>query len=84
MDNQIPNTDNMSMSQLNVLTNVKDLGSEKKNYLHVVVLFVMVIFVLFVVGLSVYNFEGLVQNKNIKVVNAQGNHSKDVQTLTNE
>lgn len=77
-------TGNLNISQLNALSNVKDLGSDKKNYLHVVVLLLMIFFSLFIVGISVYNFEGLVQNKNIKVVNAQDKHVKDVQTLTNQ
>ena len=84
MDNQLPNTESLNMSQLSALSNVKDLGSEKKNYLHIALLLLMVVFSLFVVGLSIYNFDGLIQNKNIKVVHAQDKHSKDVQTLTNQ
>ena len=84
MENQIQETESLNMSQLNALSNVKDLGSEKKSYLHVVLLFLMIIFSFFIVGLSIYNFEGLIKDKNIKVVNAQSKHAKDVQTLTNQ
>ncbi|HYM65137.1 MAG TPA: hypothetical protein VES68_01475 [Candidatus Sulfotelmatobacter sp.] len=84
MDNQISNAQNLNMSQLNALSNVKDLGSGKSNYLHIVVLLLMVVFSIFIVGLSIYNFEGLINNKNIKVVHAQEKHAKDLQTLTNQ
>ena len=85
MDNQAGvGTGNLNISQLNALSNVKDLGSEKKNYFHLVLLLLMILFSIFFVGISVYNFDGLIQNKNIKVVNAQDKHVKDVQTLTNQ
>ena len=84
MDNQLPNTESLSMSQLSALSNVKDLGLEKKNYFHITVLFLMIVFSFLFVGLSIYNFDGLVQNKNIKVIHAQEKHVKDVQALTGQ
>ena len=83
MENQFSASDNMSVSAISALSNVKEVQGEPKNYTHFAILLLMVIFVIFIVGLSVYNFQGSVVPE-AKVIHAEANHSEDLQKLTNQ
>ena len=86
MDNQLQSGENMSVSAISAMANVKEVHDYKapKHYLHTVILIFMVIFAVFVVGLSVVNFEGFAPKQTVKLIHVQTSHSKDVQTLTNQ
>jgi len=84
MDNQLPSAENMSVSAITAMANVKEINASPKNYLHAAILIGMVIFVIFVVGLSVINFEGFVKTQNVNTIHAQSNNAKDEQKLTNQ
>jgi hypothetical protein len=84
MDNQLLSSENMSVSAISAMANVKEVNTAPKNYLHTLLLIGMIIFAVFVVGLSVINFEGFVVKQDVKVINAQTSHSQDIKRLTNQ
>ena len=86
MDNQLPSAENMSVSAIAAMNNVKEVHDYKapKHYLHTVILICMVIFAVFVVGLSVINFQGFASKQSVKLIHAQTSNTQDVQKLTNQ
>ena len=58
MENQASGAEGMSTSNIVALSNAKEINSKPKNYFHLVVLLIMVIFVFGLVVLSVFNFGG--------------------------
>jgi len=84
MENQLPNINNMSVNDISLMSNVKEVSQGSKNYLHAVILAGMIIFAILIVGLSVVNFGGFVKTQEVKVTHAQNTHSQDVQKLTNQ
>lgn len=63
---------NMDASSIAALSSVKEVADEKKGGIfHTLILLLMVVFALLIVGLSVFNFNGLVkiQNASTRVVN---------------
>lgn len=84
MDNQLPPTENMSVSAISAMANVKEVSPSQTHYLHIFLLIGMILFAIFVVSLSVINFDGFVTTKTVKVIHAQTSHSDDVQKLTNQ
>ena len=81
MDKDLDSIENMKSSSIAALASVKELKDEPKgNFMHTLILILMVIFAVFFVGLSVFNFSGLVKIKNaaVKVVN----YNNQVQKLT--
>lgn len=72
MDSQLGSVENMQSSSIAALASVKEVRDEPHGNLgHTLILILMVVFVLLVVGLSVFNFDGLVkiQSAQTKVTN---------------
>jgi hypothetical protein len=58
MENQTSAPEDMSTSNIVALSNAKEISSKSRNYSHLVILLIMVVFVFGLVVLSVFNFGG--------------------------
>jgi hypothetical protein len=78
MDNQFSASD-ISVSNIAVLSNVKEVVSVKKSYLGIFALIFMIVFAGLLVFLSVYKFDTTVKPQ---VAHATSSYNNQVQQLT--
>jgi len=77
MDNQFSPSD-MSVSNIAALSNAKEVVVTKKNKISILILIAMIVFTVFFVFLSVYNFNGSTKLQKTQEVSS---YNKQVQQM---
>lgn len=77
MENQLSASD-LSVSNITVLSNVKEVKDVKKSKINALILIALLIFTAFFVFLSVYKFDGTVKPQVTRTVSSYNNQVQQI------